>query len=336
MRAAPLAGAYPSAAYTSATHHQRETPALAAALVVCACAAAAAQCITTIAGRDSSPYFTSDSSIFGVAPSGVVFLVAGSSSCAAESSGDGGLATQACLRTPQGIAVDSDGNILTADLNDGCVRKVWISNGTITTVAGGGSCTSGVGDGGPATLACIAGPVDVAVDRNGSVLIADTSGNRIRKVAPNGTITTLAGGTACTGAFHGDGGPATLACLYGPQGVATDAGGNVYFSDSPRVNGTDYSFVRKIWASSGRITTIAGGGTCGNGNVDGGAATGACLSSPGGLVVDASGDVVFTDDRASLSAGSPLRRVPSPPSPEVATAPAATMADPPRWRVQAS
>lgn len=176
MRAAPLAGAYPS----------WRIPALAAALVVCACAAAAAQCINTIAGRDSSPwrptglatgaagmlYFTSDSSIFGVAPSGVVFLVAGSSSCAAESSGDGGVVTQACLRTPQGIAVDSDGNILTADLNDCCVRKVWISNGTITTVAGGGSCTSGVGDGGPATLACIAGPVDVAVDLNGSVLDA--------------------------------------------------------------------------------------------------------------------------------------------------------------------
>jgi streptogramin lyase len=157
---------------------------------------------------------------------------------------------------------------------------------TITTFAGTSQGFSG--DGGPATAAKLNQPYDVAVDRNGNVYIADTGNNRIRKVAPNGTITTWAGNGVFY-PFSGDGGPATGAHLYVPEGVAVDARGNVYIAD--RNNGV----VRRI-APDGIITTFAGTRNAHIGRLgDGGPATSAELLAPDGVAVDAKGDVFIAD-----------------------------------------
>ena len=108
-----------------------------------------------------------------------------------------------------------------------------------------------LGDGGPATSAKLYNPSGVTVDGSGNVYVADTNNNRIRKIsAASGVITTFAG--TGTGAYGGDGGPAALAQLSGPTGVAMDSSGNVYIVDAS--NGR----IRKISASNGVITTIAG------------------------------------------------------------------------------
>jgi trimeric autotransporter adhesin len=158
-------------------------------------------------------------------------------------SGDNGPATSAQLSNPSGIAVDSAGNVYFADMGNQSIRK--ISNGVITTVAGNG--TAGFsGDNGPATSAQLnlqSNPVSccllvnpsprlpggIAVDASGNLFIADSGNQRVRMVS-NGMITTIAGtGTA---GFSGDGGPATNAEVYNPSGIAIDAEGKIYVSDS--------------------------------------------------------------------------------------------------------
>ena len=123
--------------------------------------------------------------------------------------------------------MDAAGNLYIADSGNNSIRKV-APNGTITTVAGNG--TQGYsGDGGPATSAELNYPYGVAVDAAGNLYIADTSNYRVRKVTPDGTITTVAGNG--TEGYSGDGGPATSAGLGMPQGVAVDAAGNLYIAD---------------------------------------------------------------------------------------------------------
>jgi sugar lactone lactonase YvrE len=141
-------------------------------------------------------------------------------------SGDGGPATSASLAQPEGLAVDSSGNLYIADTRNHRIRK--LSGGTITTIAGNG--TPGFsGDGGPATSASLYNPGGVAVDSAGNLYIADSNNNRIRKVS-GGTITTVAGnGNA---GFSGDGGPATSASLNYPIGIAVDSAGDLYTADS--------------------------------------------------------------------------------------------------------
>jgi hypothetical protein len=159
------------------------------------------------------------------------------------------------------------------------------SGGTITTVAGTG-VRGFSGDGGPATSAQLAGPDAVAVDGSGNVYIADRENHRVRRVSSGGTITTIAG-TGQSG-FSGDGGPATSAQLYLPSGVALDGQGNVYIADL----GNDR--IRKM-SPGGTITTFAGGGTPDFHGEDGGLATSAWLGSPGGVAVDAHGNVYFAE-----------------------------------------
>ena len=143
-------------------------------------------------------------------------------------SGDGGPATSARLDHPRAVAVDTSGNVFVADTGSNRVRKID-PLGAITTVAGNGDTTFG-GDGGPGTAASLSGPRGVAVDNSGNLYIADTGHNRIRKVTPDGTITTIAGnGTCC---YSGDGGSAATAQLNMPWGLWVDAGGSVYVADS--------------------------------------------------------------------------------------------------------
>jgi len=216
--------------------------------------------------------------------------------------GDGGPATSAHLYDPLGLTLDSVGNLYIADTLNNVVRKVDVS-GTITTVAGTGNWGYS-GDGGLATNAQLDNPLGVLADNLGNLYIADTFNNVVRKVDAYGHISTIAGnGTGAgsggwqngnlqpSGGWSGDSGPATQAELNGPGGLALDANGNLYISD------TWNSAIRKVDAS-GNIWTVAG--FCSEGceagySGDGGAATSAQLNFPFGLAVDAAGDFYFAD-----------------------------------------
>jgi uncharacterized protein (TIGR03437 family) len=135
------------------------------------------------------------------------------------------------LRYPAGLAVDARGNLYVADQRNHRVRRIS-PEGVITTVAGTGNGrnTGGYGgDGGPATSAQLNHPVAVAVDAAGNLYIADMLNHRIRRVAPNGIITTVAGNGRA--GFSGDGGPAPSGQLNFPAGVAVDPAGNLYIAD---------------------------------------------------------------------------------------------------------
>lgn len=142
--------------------------------------------------------------------SGVITTVAGNGS--AGYSGDNGQATSAQLNQPQGVAVDSAGNLYIADFDNNRIRKVV--NGVITTVAGNGAAGFS-GDNGPATSAQLFEPYGVSLDATGNLYIADYLNSRVREVA-NGVITTVAGNG--TYGFSGDNGRATNAQLSHPQG----------------------------------------------------------------------------------------------------------------------
>ena len=201
--------------------------------------------------------------------------------------GDGGPAAEAMLSLPADVAVDADGSVYIAEGSR--VRKVDAATGTISTIAGTGEWGYS-GDGGQATRARLAFPNDVAVGTTGDVYVSDNSNNRIRKIeAATGTIRTIAG-TGEQG-YGGDGGPATEAGLYSPGGVAVDGSGNVYIADSANHR------IRKIDAATATISTIAGIGEGGYSG-DGGLATGARLSFPGGVATGSDCRVFIADSES--------------------------------------
>ena len=202
------------------------------------------------------------------------------------SGGDGAPASRAAMNYPRGIAVDGTGNLYIADTDNHRIRKVD-SSGTITTVAGNGIPGSS-GDGGLATDAQFSFPVGVTVDGAGNLFIADSVNNRIRKVTPDGVITTVAGNGAY--GFRGDGGPAISASLAYPNGVAVDAAGDLFIADTANQR------IRKV-TPDGVITTLSGNGTFGFAG-DGGAPSSAQLAYPYSVVVDGSNNV-FIDDTFS-------------------------------------
>ena len=214
---------------------------------------------------------------------GVITTIAGNGT--AGYAGDNGPATAAELSSPYGVAVDSAGDLFIADYYNNRIREVNHTTGVITTVAGCSSITSH-GDGLPATAADLYLPTGVAVDAAGNLFIADLQENRIREVnLSTGIITTVAGnGTA---GFSGDNGPATVAELDKPDGVAVDAAGNIFISDFS-------SRVREVDRTTGVITTVAGNGTAGFSG-DNGPATAAELNYQFGVTVDAAGNLYIGD-----------------------------------------
>jgi sugar lactone lactonase YvrE len=207
-------------------------------------------------------------------------------------SGDGGSATDASLSNPEGVAIDPQGNIYIADLSNHRIRKVS-TDGRMSTVAGNGR--SGFsGEGGPAVQAALSGPNSVAVDGVGNLLIADTGNHRIRKVSPNGIITTVAGNGQS--GYSGDGERALQAALMSPTGVAFDAIGNIFIAD--RFNHR----IRKV-SPDGIITTVAGDGR-GAFSGDGRAATAASLRLPKAVIADSIGNLYIAD-----TANSRIRKV---------------------------
>lgn len=160
-----------------------------------------------------------------ISPTGIITTVAGTGQPG--STGDGGPATAATLAGPTGLAIDAHDNLYVAEGQGNRIRKIS-TNGTITTVAGDGQKGS-TGDGGPATGARLNAPAGLAVDSSGTLFIVDVGGNRVRRVSPDGIITTVAG-TGVAGST-GDGGPATAATLSRPTGVALDVSGNLYVAE---------------------------------------------------------------------------------------------------------
>ena len=142
--------------------------------------------------------------------------------------GDGGPATSSQVNEPEGIVVDSSGDVYIADVGNSEIRKIDTS-GTMHTVAGTRSFGYS-GDGGPATAAALNFPTGVAVDGAGNVYVADNQNNRIRKIDTSGTITTIAG--TGTSGFSGDGGSPTSAELSFPSDVGVDSLGRVYIADN--------------------------------------------------------------------------------------------------------
>lgn len=198
-------------------------------------------------------------------------------------SGDGGAATSAKLQNPLGVIAADTNTFYVADHGNRRARKV--ASGTITTVAGNGT-VGPTGDGGTATSAELNGAFGVATDSSGNTYVSDEGNNVIRKISSSGTITTVAGNG--TPGFSGDGGPATSAQLDSPYGVAVDADGNLYISD------TNNQRIRKVFASNGYIYTIAGTGTSGFSG-DGGNATSANINGPVGIFAVSTTLVYFAD-----------------------------------------
>ncbi|MGA2244039.1 MAG: hypothetical protein ABSH48_03480 [Verrucomicrobiota bacterium] len=212
-------------------------------------------------------------------PNGAITTVAGGGN-----GGDGGAATNASLQSPNGVAVDANGNVFIADSGNNRIRKVS-TNGIITTVAGNGVGSSS-GDGGPATGTSLADPFSAAVDSSGNLFIADTYNYRVREVSANGLISTVAGIGVLGHSL--DGGLATNTAIGLPAGLALDAAGNVFFADF---------FNNWVWRvnTNGVILRVAGSYNYYGYSGDGGPATNANLSFPEGLAVDANGNVFFAD-----------------------------------------
>jgi sugar lactone lactonase YvrE len=200
--------------------------------------------------------------------------------------GDGIPATSAQFNGVQGLAFDGAGNLYVADISNNRIRKITISTGLISTIAGTG--TGGYnGDGILATAAQINIPSALAFDSNGDLYFTDRSNSRIRKITTStGIISTVAG--TGTGGYNGDGILATAAQINNPNEVSFDASGHLYIADWLN------NRVRKVDKITGIISTIAGTGIAGY-NGDGIAATTAQINGPCGIIFDNAGNTYIAE-----------------------------------------
>lgn len=200
--------------------------------------------------------------------------------------GDGGPAIEATFFNPYSITTDNEGNLYLADAGNHVVRMISKATGMIVTIAGTGPDNPGYsGDGDDALLAKLNYPKGIAIDAAGDIYISDGGNNVVRKIS-NGIISTIAGNGEA--GYSGDGGLATDATLFGLSGLALDSDGNLYIAD------TGNNVIRKVDASTGKISTYAGNGSAGYSG-DGGPATSATLSGPWGVAVDSDGNVFIAD-----------------------------------------
>jgi len=222
----------------------------------------------------------------GVFLPGTVTTVAGNFSF--NYAGDGGDARSSPIFIPSGVVVDPVGNVYLSDTNNNRVRRVDAVTHIITTVAGDGT-TGATGDDGPAVSAPVNYPTALVLNGAGDLYIADTRNNAIRKLTlATGILSTIAGQLGVPGS-SGDGGPATLATLNGPSGLAMDAAGFLYIAD------TSNDTIRRIDPSTGIITLFAGTPKAPGFAGDGGPASAGLFDTPLGLAVDSGGNLYIAD-----------------------------------------
>ncbi len=200
-------------------------------------------------------------------------------------SGDGAPASAATLNSPNGISVDSAGNLFIADTANNAIRRVDAVTGLMTTVAGTGVMGYS-GDDGMAVVARLNAPWSVTPSSSGGLYIADQGNNRIRKIDATGVMSTVVGTGASS--YGGDGGLATQAALNAPASVAIDVAGNLYVADSGN------NLVREVNVSTGIISTMAGASSQSFAG-DGGPATSAGLYGPYTLTFDGLGNLYIAD-----------------------------------------
>ena len=200
----------------------------------------------------------------------------------AGSTGDGGPATSARINDPYGVVRGPGGAIWLCEHNGHRIRRI-AADGTITTVVGTGQ-KGYAGDGGPATAATLNLPHEIRFDQAGNLFIADTGNNAVRRVdVRTGIITTIAGGPSRRG-YSGDGGPANAAALRGPHSIQFDAAGTLFVCD------VGNHVIRIVDLATGLITTFAGTGKPGP-TPDGSPIAGTPLNNPRSLDVDRDGNL---------------------------------------------
>jgi sugar lactone lactonase YvrE len=180
------------------------------------------------------------------------------------------------FKAPEGVAIDGQGNIIVADRDNNVIRKIT-PRGEVSTIAGTG--TAGYADG-PANTAMFKSPFKLTIDNDNNIIIADRDNFKIRKLTPDGVVSTIAGSTS--GFADGSGSSAKFAQ---PLDVAVDAIGNIYVADN-----TNHR-IRKI-TPSGTVSTLAGSGTAGYAD---GTGTDAMFKNPSGLTLDNSGNIIVAD-----------------------------------------
>jgi sugar lactone lactonase YvrE len=188
-----------------------------------------------------------------------------------------GTGLTALLSSPSGVAVDAAGNVYVADASNNKIRKIS-PNGVVSTFAG--QNTAGKKDG-SSRIASFYYPSGVAVDTAGNVYVADKGNHKIRKITPDGTVTSFAG----SGERNSVDGPPDKACFDKPVSLAVDAAGNVYVADA------ENNKIRKV-TPNGQVTTLAGNGELGSKDGKGSVAS---FYTPSGIAVDAAGNVYVAD-----------------------------------------
>jgi len=218
--------------------------------------------------------------------SGIITTVAGNGSFGF--SGDGGPATQASLGAAFHTATDDFGNLYISDLANNRIRRVDKTTGIIQTIAGTGLSDFN-GDGQAALQTNLNEPFGLAFDRNGDLIFSDGTGLRLRKLNMRTKIISTIAGNGDRG-YAGDGGPAKNAIFNFIWNVAVDNGcGDIYVSDESNYR------IRKINASTGKITSVAGNGILGNSGI-GGLATHASFTGPVGIAIDNNGNLFISDE----------------------------------------
>jgi sugar lactone lactonase YvrE len=234
-----------------------------------------------VADTHGNVYFSSNHAIFKLDQSGMVTRIAGTSRPGY--SGDGGPAVNAQLNYPNNLALDGSGNLFVVDILNLRIRRIS-PQGIITTIAGNGQAglSAPAAEGGPAVDAALNVSRAIAADNSGNVFFWD--GGRIRRVSPNGIISTVAGGGSQP---PGNGGPATNVEFRYADGLAADNDGNLFIS---------VNVERQVFKldATGTITTVAGTGASGFSG-DGGLAVNAVLGGPGPLTLDGNGNLYVAD-----------------------------------------
>jgi len=216
-----------------------------------------------------------------ITPSGVVTTIAGTPGSIGYADGTGAAAQ---FDYPYAVALDGSGNMYVTDQSAQTIRKIVLSTGAVTTIAGSpghSGDTNGTGSG-----ALFYNPAGIAVDGSGNICVSEQRNVDIRKITPEGVVTTLAGAAGSVGQTDGTG---SVARFQIPSGMAIDGSGNLYVADYGNAT------IRKIVVSTGAVTTFAG--RAGNQGSADGTGPAAQFDAPSGVAVDGSGNLFVADEK---------------------------------------